>query len=167
MSNLPVTTFDLPANTPEKAPIPAFDPNDANFYDMFSPQYYNLDTVQALMLEGGGPLLLEMDRVNVEYVYNPERGEDSGEWKPIIHFKGGGPALVVNQTRAKVLMKAAGSIRVQEWHRVGWLEMAAGIENGQAQIVIQPSSVQAGGSEADPGNNGSHDLDKLNEELFG
>lgn len=167
MSNLPVTTLDLPGNTPETAPIPAFDPSDANFYDMFAPQYYNLDTVQALMEEGGGPLLLEMDRVNVEYVYNPERGEDSGEWKPVIHFKGGGPLLVVNQTRAKVLMKAAGSIRVKEWTRVGWLEMAAGIENGQAQIVIQPSSVPAGESEAVPGNDDNSDLDKLNEELFG
>jgi len=26
--------------------MPTFDPNNANYFDMFAPQYYNLDTVQ-------------------------------------------------------------------------------------------------------------------------
>jgi len=166
MSKLP-TTFDLPAKTPEKAPMPGFDPSVANFYDMFAPQYYNLDTVQALMNEGGGPLLLEVETVNVEYVYNPEHGEDSGEWKPVIHFKGGGPALVANQTRAKVLMKASKSIRVKDWHRAGWFEISAGIENGQAQIVILPSTIPNNDGKTSLGKDGESDLDNLNEELFG
>lgn len=166
MSNLP-TPFDLPANTPDKAPVPAFNPRDASYYDMFAPQYFNLDTVQALMKEGGGPLMLEVDKVKVEYVYNPEHGEDSGQWKPVIYFKGSGPALVVNQTRAKVLMNASRSIRVKDWHRVGWLEVSAGIENGQAQIVIQPSSVPNMDGTPSQGEDGNFDLDRLNEEIFG
>jgi hypothetical protein len=170
MSNLPAVPYQLPENTPEKAPMPTFDPNDANYFDMFAPQYYNLETMQALTKEGGGPLLLQVERVAVEYIYNPEHGEDSGEWKPIIHFVGGGPALVVNRTRAKVLMDTTRRIQVSEWHRVGWLEVSMGIENGQAQIVITPAETpddqsQSNTSEADT--DGRVDVDALNEELFG
>ena len=168
MSQL-TTTFDLPAKTPEKAPIPAFDPGDANYFDMFAPQYYN--PVQALMKEGGGPLLLQVENVAVEYVYNPEHGEDSGEWKPVVHFLSDGPALVLNQTRAKVLMKATRSIHVGDWQRVGWLEVAAGIENGKAQLVIVPSDApgEATHASADSSgdNGGNTAIDELNEELFG
>jgi len=169
MTNLPVKTYPLPENTPEKAPLPAFDPSDANYFDMFAPQFYNLETMQALMKEGGGPLLLEVESVAVEYVFNPEKGEESGEWKPVIHFTNGGPALVVNRTRARTLMEATGSIRVNEWARVGWLEVAAGIENGQAQIVLRPSSGLSGNGEAGPENAKLEDLelDELNEALFG
>jgi hypothetical protein len=167
MSNAIAKPYQLPENTPEKAPMPAFDPGKANYFDMFAPQYYNLETVQALMNEGGGPLLLEVDRVVVEYVFNPERGEDSGDWKPVIYFKNGGPALVVNQTRAKVLMKAANSIHVDEWHRAGWLEASAGIENGQAQIVIAPSSVDTSKSDSDPMADAKAKVDEINEVLFG
>jgi len=158
----------VPANTPVKAPAPLFDPQDANYFDMFAPQYYNLETVQALMREGGGPLLREVERVAVEYVFNPERGEDSGEWKPVIHFVGNGPALVVNQTRAKVLMNASRSIHVNEWHRVGWLEVSVGIENGQAQIVITPWNPPPGTDPSTTGGNGrANALDEVNDLLFG
>ena len=163
MSDLQEKSYQLPENTPEKAPVPNFDPNEANYFDMFAPQYYNLETVQALMQEGGGPLLLEVDRVGVEYVYNPEHGEDSGDWKPVVHFYGGGPALVINQTRAKTLMKAAGSIHVEDWHRAGWLEVSAGIESGQAQILIAPSSAQLGLERAEL----EGVVDDLDDELFG
>lgn len=171
MSDLsPVPAYELPGNTPEKAPLPTFDPNQANYFDMFAPQYYNLETVQALMKEGGGPLLLEVERVAVEYVYNPEHGEDSGEWKPIVYFVGEGPALVLNQTRAKVLMKATRSIHVSDWHRVGWLEVSAGIENGKAQIVIEPANPS--GAKAQDGAAAAQDaassvLEAINEDLFG
>ena len=160
--------YPVPANTPAKAPVPSFNPQDANYFDMFAPQYYNLETVQALMREGGGPLLRQVERVAVEYVFNPERGEDSGEWKPVIHFIGNGPALVVNQTRAKVLMKAARSIHVKDWHRVGWLEIAVGIENGQAQIVLTPANPSAGQSPSTGDDNGrTSALDEVGELLFG
>ena len=162
------TRYPVPANTPVKAPAPVFDPQDANYFDMFAPQYYNLETVQALMREGGGPLLREVERVAVEYVFNPERGEDSGEWKPVIHFVGNGPALVVNQTRAKVLMNASRSIHVNEWHRVGWLEVSVGIENGQAQIEITPAKPQSGTDPSVTGGNGrTGALDEVNDLLFG
>lgn len=162
------TRYPVPANTPVKAPAPLFDPEDANYFDMFAPQYYNLETVQALMREGGGPLLRQVERVAVEYVFNPERGEDSGEWKPVIHFVGNGPALVMNQTRAKVLMNASRSIHVNEWHRVGWLEVSAGIENGQAQIVITPANPPQGTEPSATGDNGrASALDEVNELLFG
>ena len=171
MSDLPSVAYVLPGNTPEKAPMPAFDPREANYFDMFAPQYYNLETVQALMKEGGGPLLLEVENVAVEYVYNPERGEDSGEWKPVIHFVGGGPALVLNQTRAKVLMKATRSIHVGDWQRVGWLEVAAGIDNGKAQLVIAPASAPGEATHSSANsvgdNGGKTAIDELNEELFG
>ena len=170
MSQL-TTTFDLPENTPENAPMPAFDPGEANYFDMFSPQYYNLETVQALMKEGGGPLLLQVEQVAVEYVYNPEHGEDSGDWKPVVHFLGNGPALVLNQTRAKTLMKATRSIHVEDWQRVGWLEVAAGIENGNAQLVITPSIAPGeathSGAVTAGDNGGEMAIDELNEELFG
>lgn len=160
--------FPVPANTPVKAPAPLFNPQDANYFDMFAPQYYNMETVQALMREGGGPLLRQVERVGVEYVFNPERGEDSGEWKPVIHFIGNGPALVVNQTRAKVLMNASRSIHVNEWHRVGWLEISAGIENGQAQIVITPANPpQDASPSAGSGNGQASALVEVNELLFG
>jgi hypothetical protein len=171
MSDLPSVTYVLPGNTPEKAPMPAFDPIEANYFDMFAPQYYNLETVQALMKEGGGPLLLEVENVAVEYVYNPERGEDSGEWKPVVHFVGGGPALVLNQTRAKVLMKTTRSIHVGDWQRVGWLEVAAGIDNGKAQLVISPASAPGEATHSSANsvgdNGGKTAIDELNEELFG
>ena len=171
MSDLPSVAYVLPGNTPEKAPMPAFDPIEANYFDMFAPQYYNLETVQALMKEGGGPLLLEVENVAVEYVYNPERGEDSGEWKPVIHFVGGGPALVLNQTRAKVLMKATRSIHVGDWQRVGWLEVAAGIDNGKAQLVIVPANapgeVTHSSANSVGDNGGKTAIDELNEEHFG
>jgi hypothetical protein len=167
MSDLPATTVQLPANTPEKAPLPAFNPAEANYFDMFAPQYYNLETVQALEKEGGGPLLLEVDRVAVEYIYNPEHGEDSGDWKPVVHFEGNGPALVINQTRAKVLMKASRSIHVNEWHRVGWLEVSAGIENGQAQIVIAPADGPGDENGQGPNDDPMATVDQINEELFG
>lgn len=158
--------YTLPDNTPEKAPMPDFNPGDANYFDMFAPQYYNLDTVQALMKEGGGPLLLQVERVAVEYVYNPERGEDSGDWKPVVHFVGNGPCLVLNQTRAKVLMQATRSIQVNQWQRVGWLEVSAGIDNGRAQIVIAPASPPPG--QPQPSQNGKGpDIDELNDMLFG
>ena len=162
-----ITTFVLPENTPEKAPMPCFDPRNATYFDMFAPNYYNLETVQALTQEGGGPLLLQVEQITVEYVYNPERGEESGEWKPVIYFVGDGPSLVVNQTRAKVLMNATGSIRVHECANVNWLEVSVGIENGQAQIVIRPSD----GPVAQPvpvgSPNGQGDLSDINEVLFG
>ncbi len=69
--------------------------------------------------------------MDVEYVYNPEHGEDSGEWKPVVHFVGSGPALVLNQTRAKVLMKATRSIHVDDWQRVGWLELRPVLRTGK------------------------------------
>ena len=159
--------YPVPANTPAKAPVPLFNPQDANYFDMFAPQYYNLETVQALMREGGGPLLRQVERVAVEYVFNPERGEDSGEWKPVIHFVGNGPALVLNQTRAKALMNASRSIHVNEWHRVGWLEVSVGIENGQAQIVITPANPPAGTESSATGGNGrASALDEVNDLLF-
>ena len=171
MSNLPTVAYALPGNTPDKAPMPDFDPKEANYFDMFAPQYYNLETVQALMKEGGGPLLLQVEQVIVEYVYNPEHGEDSGEWKPVVHFVGSGPALVLNQTRAKVLMKATRSIHVDDWQRVGWLELAAGIENGKAQLVIAPSDAPGEATNASAvtasGNGSKTAIDDLNEELFG
>ena len=161
------TRYPVPANTPVKAPAPVFDPQDANYFDMFAPQYYNLETVQALMREGGGPLLRQVERVAVEYVFNPERGEDSGEWKPVIHFVGNGPALVLNQTRAKALMNASRSIHVNEWHRVGWLEVSVGIENGQAQIVITPANPPPGTDPSTTGGNGrASALDEVNDLLF-
>jgi hypothetical protein len=169
MSSLTEKTFVLPENTPAKAPLPTFDPSEANYFDMFAPQYYNLDTLQALMREGGGPLLLQVERVAVEYIYNPEHGEDSGDWKPVIYFAGSGPALVVNQTRAKVLMKATGSIHVKDWRSVGWLEVAAAIENGQAQIVIAPARMPSDHNvlgEVPTTEDGHLDVDALNEELF-
>jgi len=159
--------YPVPANTPAKAPLPLFNPQDANYFDMFAPQYYNLETVQALMREGGGPLLRQVERVAVEYVFNPERGEDSGEWKPVIHFVGNGPALVLNQTRAKALMNASRSIHVNEWHRVGWLEVSVGIENGQAQIVITPANPPPGTDPSTTGGNGrASALDEVNDLLF-
>ena len=90
------------------------------------------------------------------------------EWKPVIHFIGNGPALVVNQTRAKVLMNASRSIHVNEWHRVGWLEVSVGIENGQAQIVITPANPpQGAGPSATSGNGRASALDEVNDLLFG
>ena len=171
MSDLPTVAYVLPGNTPEKAPMPAFDPIEANYFDMFAPQYYNLETVQTLMKEGGGPLLLQVERVDVEYVFNPEHGEDSGEWKPVVHFVGNSPALVLNQTRAKVLMKATRSIHVSDWQRVGWLELAAGIENGNAQLLITPADAPGeatqSGTVTVADNGSSTAIDDLNEELFG
>ena len=169
MSDYPVP-YALPDDTPEKAPMPAFDPNGANYFDMFAPTYYNLDTVQALTKEGGGKLLLQVKSVDVEYVYDPSKGEDSGDWRPVVSFVGGGPKLVLNQTRSKVMMNASRSIHVGEWQRVGWLELWAGIENGHAQILIapaeQPRDVQRDGS-ADGNGEQAQTIDELNEELFG
>lgn len=171
MSDLQTVAHALPSNTPDKAPMPAFDPTGANYFDMFAPQYYNLETVQALVKEGGGPLLLQVESVDVEYVYNPEHGEDSGEWKPVVHFVGNGPALVLNQTRAKVLMKATRSIHVRDWKRVGWLELEAGIESGNAQLLITPANLPGdlrNHGVAETGDRGGKSvIDEINEELFG
>ena len=48
MSDKLMTQYPIPENTPEKAPLLAFDTQAANYFDLFAPQYYNLDTVQAL-----------------------------------------------------------------------------------------------------------------------
>jgi hypothetical protein len=54
---------------------------------------------------------------------------------------------------------------------VGWLEVAAGIDNGKAQLVIVPAPApdEATHSSANSvgDNGGKTAIDELNEELFG
>lgn len=153
----------LPPNTPLDAPLPNFDLAKATFFDLFLPSYYNLEVIEALTRKNGGSISLEVESVHIEYLENPKTGK--GDWKPVVRFVGDGPALALNQTRARILVKATNSIEVSDWHKVGWLKLWAGVDSGRYQILIDvaqpPNQKQPTPPKSPPS------VDEINEALYG
>ena len=158
-------------DVPDKAPPPSFDLTnpDLTFVDLFPENFYSLEGLQAITDEMGGPLVLTVASASIEYIYNPEKGEDSGQWKPVLSFAEATTKLVLNKTRARVVMQLAGSPLIRNWHNIGSIAIKPGIVDGKAQIQIlrPPKRTQ----QPTPRKNGKavddKSIDELNQELFG
>jgi hypothetical protein len=150
---------------PETAPAPTFDLDNPKltFVNLFPENFFSLEGLQLIVDEGGGPLVLTVSGCTVEYVYNPENGENSGSWKPCLSFNEVPTRLVLNKTRARAVMDLVRSPFVRDWGGIGQIANKPAIKDGHAQIVIE--SVPENGRKGSRKKNGDVDLDALNEEL--
>ncbi len=157
-------TFRPVNDVPDKAPVPTMDLDNPNlsFDDVLPSNYFSMERLQEWLEEREAESrILNVTGASVEFVYDPEKGIETGEWKPCLSFEETDTMLVINVTRGQQLKKMTGSPFMKDWARVGQVALKPGIGNGKAQIVFA----------AIPGGNGRKPLTdeedaKLNEELF-
>jgi hypothetical protein len=159
-SNPIAPTLDVPRAAPE----PQFDlaDPDLNFADVFPENFFSLEGLQTIVDEIGGPLVLTATACTVEYVFNPEKGENSGEWRPVLSFEETDTKLVLNKTRGRTVMQLARSPLVKNWGKIGRVAIRPAIRDGHAQIVIEPAP-----AEKEPARSDGEpvDVDTINQEL--
>jgi hypothetical protein len=154
-------------DVPDKAPTPQMDLDNPHlsFDDVLPSNYFSMEDLEIWLEERDAESrILTVTGCSVEYVYDPERGEESGDWKPCLSFAETGTMLVINKSRGQQLKKLTNSPFLQAWVQVGQIAIKPGIANGKAQIVITPTPTNATGK-ADTSANGKT-VDEINEELF-
>ena len=72
----------------------------------------------------------------LEFVHDPEKGVETGDWKPCLSFEETATMLVVNKSRGMQLKKLTNSPFLRDWAKAGRIAIRPGIANGKAQIVI-------------------------------
>jgi hypothetical protein len=145
-------------NVPAKAPKPQMDLDNPNlsFDDVLPSNYFSMEDLQIWLDERGAESrILTVTGTSIEFVFDPEKGEESGNWKPCLSFAETGTMLVINKSRGQQLKKLTNSPFLKDWANVGQIAVKPGIANGKAQIVIKAVPLDSDG------------LDKLNEDLFG
>ena len=166
-----VANFAPVNDVPDKAPAPQVDWTnpDLSFDDVLPSNYFSMEEL-ALWLEerGAESRILTVTSCTIEYVYDPEKGEASGDYKPCLSFEETATMLVINKTRGMQLKRRTRSPFLREWARAGLIAIKPGIANGKAQIIL-----------VDVPQNGSGDFgktkkafanmsdDEFNDELFG
>ena len=153
-----VTNFHPINDVPDKAPKPQMDLDNPNlsFDDVLPSNYFSMEDLQIWLDEREAESrILTVTGASIEYVYDPEKGEESGDWKPCLSFAETGTMLVVNKSRGQQLKKLTNSPFLKEWATVGQVAVKPGIANGKAQIVIEHVPMDEAS------------LAKVNEDLFG
>lgn len=153
---------------PDKAPPAQMDLNNVNlsFDDVLPSNYFSMEDLDIWLSERNAESrILTVAGCTVEYVYDPEKGEDSGDWKPCLSFEETATMLVINKSRGQQLKRLAHSPFLRHWANVGQIAIKPGIANGKAQIVI--TAVPGDGEQGGTRPVDEDDLESLNEELFG
>lgn len=152
-----VTSFHPVNDVPDKAPKPKMDLDNPNlsFDDVLPSNYLSMEDLQIWLDEREAESrILTVTGTSIEFVYDPEKGEESGDWKPCLSFTETGTMLVINKSRGQQLKKLTKSPFLKDWATVGQVAVKPGIANGKAQIVIEKVPMD------------EDSLDKLNEDLF-
>jgi hypothetical protein len=126
---------------PMEAPKPGFDLGnpDLSIIDLFPENFFSMDGLQAILdVEAGHSVALTVAACHIEYVFDPAKGEASGEWKPVLSFEETGTKLILNKTRAQVAQQLTGSPLVRAWAGLGQISIRPGIKDGHAQILLEP-----------------------------
>lgn len=134
-----VTSFQPLNDVPDKAPAPKFDPTNPNltFDDVQPANYFSMESLaQWLEERGAESRILTIVGASTEYIYDPEKGVETGEWKPCLSFEETDTLLVINVTRNGQMKKLTGSPFMRDWAKAGQIAIKPGIGNGKAQIII-------------------------------
>ncbi len=135
----PLANFQPLNDVPDKAPVPQLDLTNPNlaFDDVLPSNYFSMEDLELWLEERGGESrILTVTGCTLEYVYDPEKGVESGDWKPCLSFEETATMLVVNKTRGMQLKKLTQSPFLRDWATVGQIAIKPGIGNGKAQIII-------------------------------
>lgn len=162
---IPTANFRPINNVPDKAPAPPMDLDNPllAFDDVLPSNYFSMERLGEWLEEREAESrILNVTGASVEFVYDPEKGIETGSWKPCFSFEETETMLVINKTRGGQLKKMTGSPFMHVWAKVGQVAIKPGIADGKAQIVFVPV----------PGGNGRKPLsdkddEKLNADLFG
>lgn len=164
--------FGPTLDVPDKAPAPKMDLTNPllSFDDVLPSNYFSMERLQEWLEERSAESrILTVAGCSVEYVYDPEKGDESGDWKPCLSFEEVETLLVINVTRGQQLKKLAGSPFLADWANVGKVAIKPGIANGKAQIVIGRVIEDATEGDIDAKMGPARkavDVDGLNDELF-
>ena len=126
-------------DVPDKAPAPQLDLTNPHlaFDDVLPSNYFSMEDLELWLEERGTESrLLTVIGCTLEYVYDPEKGVESGDWKPCLSFDETATMLVINKSRGMQLKKLTKSPFLRDWAKVGQITIKPGIANGKAQIVI-------------------------------
>ncbi len=132
-------TFAPINDVPDKAPAPQLDWTnpDLSFDDVLPSNYFSMEELELWLEERSAESrILTVTGCTMEYVYDPEKGETTGEWKPCLSFAESATMLVINKTRGMQLKKLTLSPFLRDWANVGQIAIKPGIGNGKAQIII-------------------------------
>jgi hypothetical protein len=149
---LAVIDFNPINNVPDKAPAPQMDLTNPNlsYDDVLPSNYFSMEELEIWLAERDAESrILTVTGCTMEYVYDPEKGETTGEWKPCLSFAETATMLVINKTRGMQLKKLTGSPFLKDWVKVGAIAIKPGIANGKAQIVITATAKTYTGKEID------------------
>lgn len=154
-------------DVPNGVGLPVYDifNPDLTFYDVFQPAYLSAEYVEKLVEANGNmPIFYMVEACTVEYIFDPEKGELSGEWKPVLHLAGTESKIVLNKTRAQICAGIVRSMRVADWGRVGRIEVWAGMDKAtrKYQLLLRsatpPVAEQGGGEVGDAVGRANDDL---------
>ncbi len=126
-------------DVPDKAPPPKFDPSNPNltFDDVQPSNYFSMEALEEWLAERGAESrILTIAGASTEFVFDPEKGVESGDWKPCLSFEETDSLLVINVSRNQQLKKLTKSPFMRDWAKAGQIAIKPGIANGKAQIVI-------------------------------
>jgi len=135
-----VANFQPLNDVPNKAPVPQMDLSNPNlsFDDVLPSNYFSMEDLQLWLEEREAESrVLTLTGCTIEYVYDPERGEETGGWKPCLSFAETATMLVINKSRGLQLKKLTNSPFLKDWAQVGQVAIKPGITNGKAQIIIE------------------------------
>jgi hypothetical protein len=138
-ASLMLANFQPLNDVPDKAPAPQLDLTNPNlaFDDVLPSNYFSMEELELWLEErSADSRILTVTGCTMEYVYDPEKGEATGEWKPCLSFEETATMLVVNKTRGMQLKKLTKSPFLRDWANVGQIAIKPGIGNGKAQIII-------------------------------
>lgn len=125
---------------PNGAPMPHFDLEnpDLTWMDLFPENFFSMDGLQGIMdSEQAHSLMLTVSDCRVEYVFDPAKGDSTGEWKPVLFFEETATKLILNKTRAVAVADICGSHLLRDWSGLGQVTIRPGIKDGHAQIILE------------------------------
>ena len=149
---LALVDFNPINDVPDKAPAPQMDLSNPNlsYDDVLPSNYFSMEELELWLEERSAESrILTITGCSVEFVYDPEKGEATGDWKPCLSFAETATMLVINKTRGMQLKKLTGSPFLKEWAKAGQIAIKPGIGNGKAQIIITAAKKEFTGEEID------------------
>lgn len=144
-----VASFHPINDVPDKAPAPQLNLDDPNlaFDDVLPSNYFSMEDLELWLEERSAESrILTVIGCTLEFVHDPEKGVETGDWKPCLSFEETATMLVVNKSRGMQLKKLTRSPFLRDWAKAGRIAIRPGIANGKAQIVIA-AAPEYGGEE--------------------
>lgn len=173
--NLPaVANFGPTLEVPNEAPALKIDVTnpDLTFDDVLPRNYFSMERLEEWLAERGAESrILTVTGISIEYIYDPKKGKDSGEWKPCFSFEETETLLAINSSRGQQLKEMTHSPFIRDWTKIGQVAIKPGVLNGKAQIMFTSIPGQSNGNgngkrTVDPDLAGKSVAD-LNTDLFG